>query len=58
MIIDKINVVELEILSYMGKQLARAHGLSNPNTLVFGDLLIVIVMGNFYQFLLIVKHPL
>ena len=48
MIIDKINMVKLEILSNIGKQLAKAQGLSNSNTIMFQDLLIVIVIGDFY----------
>ena len=43
-------MVKLEMLSNMGKQLAKARGLSNFNMAVFGGLLIVIVMENFYQF--------
>lgn len=42
MIIDKINIIKLEILSNMGKQLEKAHGLSNSSTVVFNDLFIII----------------
>lgn len=42
----------------MGKQLAKAQSLSNSSTIVFGGLLIVIVMGDFYQFPFIAGHLL
>lgn len=34
MIVDKINMVKLEMLSNIGKQLAKDCGLSNPNMAV------------------------
>ncbi len=58
MIVDEISMVELEILSNMGKQLAKAQGLSNSSMAVFGGLPIVIVMGDFYQFPPIAGRPL
>ncbi len=48
MIVDEISMVKLEILSNMEKQLAKARGLSNSSTAMFGGLLIVIVIGDFY----------
>ncbi len=53
MIVNKLSIVKMEILLNMGKQLAKACGLSSSITAVFGGLPIVIVMGDFYQFLLI-----
>ncbi len=47
---DEISIVELEILSNIGKQLAKAWGLLNSSMAMFGGLPIIIVMGNFYQF--------
>ncbi len=41
-------MVEMEMLSNIGKQLAKACGLSNSSPAVFGGLPIVIVMGDFY----------
>lgn len=58
MIVDEISMVKLEMLSNIGKQLAKARGLSNSSTAVFGGLPIVIVMGNFYQFPPIAGRPL
>ena len=58
MIVDKISMVKLEILSNMEKQLAKSRSLSNSSIAVFGDLPIVIVIEDFYQFLLIADHPL
>ncbi len=58
MIVDEISMVKLEMLSNMGKQLAKARSLSNSRTTVFGRLPIVIVMGDFYQFLPIAGRPL
>ena len=58
MIMDEICIVELKILSNMGKQLAKARGLSNSNMVVFRGLPIVKVMGDFYQFLHIAGRPL
>ncbi len=57
-IVDEISMVELEMLSNMGKQLAKARGLSNSSMAVFGDLPIIIVMEDFYQFSPIVDRPL
>lgn len=53
MIVDKISIVELEMSSNMGKQLAKARSLSNSSTAVFEGLPIVIVMGDLYQLSLI-----
>lgn len=53
MIIDKISMIKLEILSNMGKKLAKAYSFSNFNTTVFRSLPIVIIIGDFYQFFLI-----
>lgn len=50
LIIDKISIVELNILSNIVIQLAKARGISNNNTTVLGVLPIVIIMGDFYKF--------
>ncbi len=49
-IVDEISMVELKMLSNMGKQLAKARGFSNSSTAVFGGLPIFIVIGDFYKF--------
>ncbi len=58
MIVDELSMVKMEMLSNMGKQLAKARGFSNFSTAVLGGLPIVIVMGDFYQFLPIAGQPL
>lgn len=58
MIVDEISMVKLEILSNMKKQLAKACSLSNSSMAVFKGLFIIIIIGNFYQFLLITDCPL
>ncbi len=58
MIVDEISMVELEMMSNMEKQLAKAWGLSNSSTAVFGGLPIVIIIEDFYQFLPIAGRPL
>ena len=55
---DEINMDKLEMLSNIGKQLVKARGLSNSSMVVFSGLSIVIVMGDFYQFLFIAEHLL
>lgn len=57
-IMDEMSMVKLEILSKIRKQLAKACGFSNYNTVVFGRLSIIIVMGDFSQFLPITGHLL
>lgn len=51
-------MVKLEMFSNMGKQLAKARGLSNSSIAMFESLSIIIIMGDFYQFLSIIGHPL
>ena len=53
MIIDKISIVKLEILFNIRTQLTKARGLLNSSMEVFGNLLIIIVMRDFYQFSLL-----
>ncbi len=50
MIVDKISMVEQEMLFNIGKLLAKARDLSNSYTVIFRSLLIIIVMGDFYEF--------
>ncbi len=44
-------MVVLDMLSNIAKQLAKARGLLSESTAMFGGLPIVILMGDFYQFL-------
>ena len=55
-IVDEITIIGLEIFFNIEKQLAKACGLSNFSIIVFGDLPIVIVMRDFYQFFPIADH--
>lgn len=50
MVVDKISIVKQERLSNMGTQLAKACSLLNSSIIIFEDLLIIIVIGNIYQF--------
>lgn len=58
MIVDKLNIVKMEMLLNMKKQLAKARGLLNSSTVVFDSLPIVIIIKDFYQFPSITRHPL
>lgn len=58
LIVDEISMVDLEMLSNMARQLAKAKGLENKSTAVFGGLPIIILMRNFYQFSPVVGRPL
>lgn len=53
MIVEKINMVELEMLSNIEKQSAKSRSLSNFSTAVFRGFPIVIVIRDFYQYLLV-----
>ncbi len=57
-IIDEVCMVELDMLSNMAKQLAKARGFSIKSTIIFGRLLIVIFMEDFYQFPPMIGQPL
>lgn len=54
----QISIVELEMLSNIEKQLAKARGFSNSSTAKFGGLPIIMVIENFYQFSPISGHLL
>ncbi len=58
LIIDKASMVELDMLSNIAKQLAKARDLSSESTAMFGGLPIVILMGDFYQFLPVIGRTL
>lgn len=58
MIIENINIIKLEILFNIGKQLTKACNLSNFSTIVFRGLPIFIIIKDFYQFFFIAGHPL
>lgn len=58
LIIDEVSMVELDMLSNMAKQLAKARGLASESTAMFEGLPIVILMGDFYQLPPIIGRPL
>lgn len=47
-------MVELDMLSNITKQLAKARSFSNKSIVIFGELPIIILMGDFYQFPLVI----
>ncbi len=57
LIIDEVSMVELDMLSNIAKQLAKARGLLSESTTMFGVLPIVILIRDFYQFPLVIDRP-
>ena len=51
MIVNKISMVELNILSDIVTQLAKARDIYYNSIVIFSSLPIVIIMGDLYQFL-------
>lgn len=47
----------LKLLAIVNAQLSQAKGKPNTNTAVLGRRAIVILMGDFYQFLLVIGKP-
>lgn len=56
MILNKINIVKLEILFNIKKKLAKTCNLSNHSIAIFESLPIIIIMEDFDQFTFIVYH--
>lgn len=50
LIIDELSMIPLGLLAIMDKQLRKARGAIVSSTALFGDLPLVILMGDFYQF--------
>ncbi len=50
LILDEISMVFLKLLSIVDMRLSQPKGKTNNDTAVLGDLALVIVMGDFYQF--------
>ena len=53
LIVNEINIVKLDMLSDIIKQLTKACSIFNKSTAIFGGLPILIIIGDFYQFSLI-----
>ena len=56
LIVDKLNMVKLDILLDIASQLAKAYSISHYSIVLFGDLPIEVSIDNFYLFLSIAKH--
>ena len=49
-------MIQLEMLSNIEKQLAKASSLSNSSIVVFADLSIIIIIENFNQIFIIINY--
>ncbi len=58
LILDEISMVSLRLLGMIYIRLSQAKGKTNNNTAVLDGLALIIVMGDFYQFLLITEQSL
>lgn len=58
LILDEISIVFLKLQSTVEIRLSQAKGKTNNDTAVLGGLLLVIVMGDFYQFPPVVERSL
>lgn len=58
LIIDELNMIPLGLLATIDKQLHKAQGAIVSSTALFSDLPLVILMGNFYQFVLVNDYAL
>ncbi len=56
LIIDELSVIQLELLAKMDKQLRKAQSVIVSSTTLFGGLLLIIVMGDFNQFVPVSGH--
>ncbi len=58
LILDEISMISLKLLSTVDIRLSQVKGKTNNNTAVLGGLALVIVMGDFYQFPVVVRRSL
>ena len=56
--LDEISIVSLKLLATVDMYLNQAKGKTNNNTVVLSNLALVIVMRNFYKFLLVIGRSL
>lgn len=50
LIINELSMIQLELFAKMDKQLHKAQGAIFFSTILFGDLLLIILINDFYQF--------
>ncbi len=50
LIIDEVNMIDLKLLTSIDKQLQKARGSDSHSITVFGGLLLVVLIEDFYQF--------
>ena len=50
LVIDEISMLDLKMFATINQQLLQAKGLSSESTAIFGELSMVLLMGDFYQF--------
>ncbi len=58
LIINELSMIQLKLLAQIDKQLRKAWGAIVSSTIVFGGLLLIILIGDFYQFASVSGHPL
>lgn len=58
LIMDEISMVSLKLLSTVDMRLSQAKGKTHNDTAVLGGFALIIVMGDFYQFLPLVGRSL
>ncbi len=58
LILDKIGMISLKLLSTIDICLSQAKHKTNNDTAVLGGLAFVIIMGDFYQFSLMIRRSL
>ena len=50
LIVDEVSMIDLKLLTIIDKQMRKAKGSDTSSTTFFGGLLLVVLMGDFYQF--------
>lgn len=58
LILNKLNIISLNLISLINMQLSQTKGKISKDTIILDSLTLVIVIGDFYQFLSIVERLL